>query len=75
VPFPQCKVSLDSIDLKIKWDYFLFSEECLIEQDPSKYFYVAQGMLTIDGVDDAEEMKATDDAMDILGFTPVCLLV
>jgi myosin heavy subunit len=29
-------------------------------------------MLTIDGVDDSEEMKATDDAMDILGFTKVC---
>ena len=50
----------------------LFLEECLIEQDPSKYFYVAQGMLTIDNVDDAEEMKATDDAMDVLGFNKVC---
>jgi myosin heavy subunit len=30
-------------------------------------------MLTIDGVDDTEEMKATDDAMNILGFTPVCV--
>jgi myosin heavy subunit len=30
-------------------------------------------MLTIDGVDDAEEMKATDDAMNILGFSAVCL--
>jgi len=45
-------------------------KECLIEQDPSKYFYVAQGMLTIDNVDDAEEMRATDDAMDVLGFKP-----
>jgi len=51
----------------------LFPEECLIGTDASKYFYVAQGMLTIDGVDDTEEMKATDDAMDILGFTPVCI--
>ena len=39
--------------------------------DPSKYFYVSQGMLTIDGVDDAEEMKLTDEAFDILGFTQV----
>lgn len=46
--------------------------ECLIGNDPSKYFYVAQGMLTIDGVDDAEEMKLTDDSMDVLGFTKVC---
>jgi myosin heavy subunit len=30
-------------------------------------------MLTIDGVDDTEEMKLTDEAMDILGFTKVCI--
>ncbi|CAF3691463.1 unnamed protein product [Rotaria sordida] len=46
-----------------------YHEVCLIENDPSKYFYVAQGMLTIDGVDDAEEMRLTDEAFDILGFT------
>ena len=28
-------------------------------------------MLTIDGVDDAEEMRMTDDAFDVLGFTQV----
>ena len=47
-------------------------EICLIEPDPSKYFYVAQGMLTIDGIDDVEEMRLTDEAFDILGFTQVC---
>ncbi len=30
-------------------------------------------MLTIDGVDDTEEMKVTDEAFDVLGFTKVCL--
>jgi hypothetical protein len=30
-------------------------------------------MLTIDGIDDTEEMKMTDEAMDILGFSPVCI--
>jgi hypothetical protein len=30
-------------------------------------------MLTIDNVDDAEEMKLTDEAFDVLGFTRVCL--
>jgi hypothetical protein len=30
-------------------------------------------MLTIDGIDDTEEMKATDDAMDVLGFSKVCV--
>lgn len=49
----------------------VFSEECLIENDPSKYFYVAQGMLTIDNVDDAEEMRLTSEAFDVLGFTQV----
>ena len=29
-------------------------------------------MLTIDNVDDAEEMKLTDEAFDVLGFTRVC---
>ncbi|CAF1976902.1 unnamed protein product, partial [Rotaria magnacalcarata] len=43
--------------------------ECLIGNDASKYFYVAQGMLTIDGIDDTEEMKLTDDSMDVLGFS------
>ena len=44
---------------------------CLIENDPSKYQFVAQGMLTIDGIDDAEEMRITDEAFDVLGFTKV----
>jgi hypothetical protein len=30
-------------------------------------------MLTIDNVDDAEEMRLTDQAFDILGFTKVCI--
>ena len=30
-------------------------------------------MLSIDGVDDAEEMKMTDESMDILNFTKVCI--
>ncbi|CAF2029476.1 unnamed protein product [Rotaria magnacalcarata] len=46
-----------------------YHKECLIDNDPSKYFYVAQGMLTIDNVDDADEMRLTDEAFDILGFT------
>ena len=34
---------------------------------------MAQGMLTIDNVDDAEEMRITDDAFNVLGFTKVRL--
>jgi len=33
------------------------------------YHYVSQGKTTIPGVDDGEEMVATDEAFDILGFT------
>ena len=43
----------------------------MVEPDPKKYFYISQGMTTIDNVDDAEEMKITDEAFDILNFKPV----
>ncbi|CAF1404896.1 unnamed protein product, partial [Didymodactylos carnosus] len=46
-----------------------YHKELLIGTDAGKYHYVAQGKLTIDGVDDAEEMKLTDEAFDILGFS------
>ena len=39
--------------------------------NPKLYYYVAQGMITIDNIDDAEEMKLTDEAFDILNFTQV----
>ena len=46
-------------------------KDLLLEQDPGKYFFVNQGMLTIDGVDDAQEMRDTKKAFDILLFTQV----
>lgn len=55
------------------FNFFNFLEICLIGNDASKYHFVAQGMLTIDGIDDAEEMRLTDEAFDILGFNPVCI--
>jgi len=51
----------------------IFIEICLIGNDPTKYQFVSQGMVTIDGVDDAEEMRVTDEAFDVLGFTAVCI--
>ena len=70
--FRKFIVSIAEIDFDSSGSKYLeFLEECLIEMDPSKYFYVAQGMLTIDGIDDAEEMKLTDEAMDVLGFPKV----
>ena len=40
----------------------------MVEPDPKLYFFIAQGMITIDGVDDAREMKDTDEAFGILNF-------
>ncbi len=42
----------------------------MVEPDPKLYFFIAQGMITIDNVDDAEEMKLTDEAFNILNFSP-----
>ena len=49
-------------------------EELLVEPDPKQYFFIAQGMITIDNVDDAEEMRMTDESFDILNFTQVNLI-
>ena len=45
----------------------------LCNPDAKEYFFISQGVLTIDNVDDAEEMKATDDAFDVLNFSAVFL--
>ena len=52
-----------------------YHKELLVESDSSKYFYIAQGMLTIDDLDDAYEMKITDEAFDILNFTKVIIIL
>ena len=39
--------------------------------DAKHYYYISQGVLTIDNINDAEEMKATDEAFDILNFSKV----
>ena len=31
---------------------------------------INQGVLTVEGIDDIVEMKITDEAFDVLGFTP-----
>merc|ERR1719219_2362897 len=36
---------------------------------PGDYFFINQGVLTVGGMDDAQEMRATDEALDILGFS------
>ncbi|KAF7248963.1 Myosin-4, partial [Varanus komodoensis] len=41
----------------------------LISTNPYDYPYVSQGELTVASIDDAEELLATDSAIDILGFS------
>ena len=45
----------------------------MLEPDASKYFFINQGKLTIDKVDDAQEMRDTKKAFDILLFTQVII--
>ncbi|CAL1527462.1 unnamed protein product [Lymnaea stagnalis] len=44
-------------------------EKMLVSPDPALYAFINQGSLVVDGIDDPEEMKITDDAFDVLGFT------
>merc|ERR1712142_1021097 len=37
--------------------------------NPGDFFFIAQGVLTVAGMDDKEEMQATDEAFDTLGFS------
>jgi len=50
--------------------YTKYWEMCLLGDKPfpGDYFFIAQGVLTVAGMDDAEEMRATDTALDTLGF-------
>lgn len=41
----------------------------LLDRPMREYWFVAQAELTVDGMDDAEEFKLTDEAFDILHFT------
>merc|ERR1712002_1355357 len=55
--------------------YFLLSGEypdmcdkILLEGDPSKYFFINQGCLTVDSIDDKEEMRVMHECFHTLGF-------
>jgi myosin heavy chain 6/7 len=41
----------------------------LTEPDPGLYHFINQGCLTVDGMDDQEEMRISDEALDVLGFS------
>uniref|UniRef100_A0A8P4G7L6 Myosin heavy chain 7 n=1 Tax=Dicentrarchus labrax TaxID=13489 RepID=A0A8P4G7L6_DICLA len=44
-------------------------EMLLITNNPYDYAFISQGETTVASINDAEELMATDDAFDVLGFT------
>ncbi|XP_071106373.1 myosin heavy chain, striated muscle-like isoform X2 [Haliotis cracherodii] len=45
-------------------------EISLTKNDAGLYSFINQGVLTVNGIDDVEEMNMTHGAFDVLGFTP-----
>jgi len=45
-----------------------YSEKLLVPADPGLFFFINQGCLTVDNMDDQEELQAMDDAFAVLGF-------
>merc|ERR1712223_688486 len=44
-------------------------EKCLLSYNIYDYWWVSQGKVTVDSIDDKEDMMFADEAYDILGFT------
>uniref|UniRef100_A0A669DBP6 Myosin, heavy chain 7B, cardiac muscle, beta b n=1 Tax=Oreochromis niloticus TaxID=8128 RepID=A0A669DBP6_ORENI len=42
----------------------------LVTTNPYDYHFCSQGVTTVEGISDGEELRLTDHAMDTLGFTP-----
>ncbi|XP_010765413.1 myosin-7 [Notothenia coriiceps] len=66
--------------LKAERDYHIFYQilsqkkpelldMLLISNNPYDYAFISQGETTVASIDDAEELMATDEAFDVLGFT------
>ncbi|XP_061746094.1 myosin-7 [Nerophis ophidion] len=69
-----------TFQLKAERDYHIFYqilsqkkpellEMLLISNNPYDYAFISQGETTVASINDAEELMATDDAFDVLGFT------
>lgn len=43
----------------------MISEKLLTSCDPALFYFINQGALTVDGIDDVEEMKMTDVSIQI----------
>ncbi|MBN3304453.1 MYH7 protein, partial [Amia calva] len=66
--------------LKAERDYHIFYqilsnkkpellEMLLVTNNPYDYAFISQGETTVPSIDDADELMATDNAFDVLGFT------
>ncbi|TRY53867.1 hypothetical protein DNTS_002810 [Danionella cerebrum] len=69
-----------TFQLKAERDYHIFYqilsqrkpellEMLLITNNPYDYAYISQGETTVASINDGEELLATDEAFDVLGFT------
>ncbi|KAI1884263.1 hypothetical protein AGOR_G00224640 [Albula goreensis] len=47
----------------------MLTDMLLITTNPFDFAFISQGEITVKSIDDAEELIATDEAIDILGFT------
>ena len=45
-------------------------EKCLLSDNIRDYWYVSQGKVAVESIDDREDMLFADEAFDVLGFTP-----
>jgi myosin heavy chain 6/7 len=44
-------------------------KDCALSNNVRDYHFVSQGKITVDSIDDKEDMGFVDEAFDILGFT------
>ena len=44
-------------------------EKCMLSDDIRDYWYVSQGKLTVETINDKEDMQFADEAFDVLGFS------
>uniref|UniRef100_A0AAY4AQ50 Myosin-7 n=1 Tax=Denticeps clupeoides TaxID=299321 RepID=A0AAY4AQ50_9TELE len=69
-----------TFQLKAERDYHIFYqilsnkkpeilEMLLVTANPYDYAFISQGETTVPSIDDADELMATDEAFDVLGFT------
>ncbi|KAG7455436.1 hypothetical protein MATL_G00256450 [Megalops atlanticus] len=78
--FDLLEKSRVTFQLKAERDYHIFYqilsqrkpellEMLLITNNPYDYAFISQGETTVASINDAEELMATDEAFDVLGFT------